>query len=101
MNDLVVGEKEKEEELSVEEKGRRIASQWTHDPEASGHAQVMSVYQGISVSGERNVVYLLLPSDLNTLIPAWYPFGKAAELPPTERKQLSHGGSHTATEIPS
>lgn len=28
-----------EEELSAEEQGRRIASQWTQDPEASGHPQ--------------------------------------------------------------
>jgi len=32
---------EEEEELSVEEQGRRIASQWTNDPEASGHAKAI------------------------------------------------------------
>lgn len=32
-------EEEEEEELSAEEQGRRIASQWTQDPEASGKAK--------------------------------------------------------------
>ena len=52
MNDLVEGEKEKEEELSVEEQGRRIASQWTHDPEASGHAEVTFLHHRIHLSQE-------------------------------------------------
>lgn len=30
------GKEPVEEELSEEEKGRRIAAQWTHDPEAVG-----------------------------------------------------------------
>lgn len=39
-------EEEEPEELSVEEQGRRIASQWTRDPEASGAVEQPAV--GIS-----------------------------------------------------
>ena len=59
VNDLVEGEKE--EELSVEEQGRRIASQWTHDPEASGHAEVTLRTQETSLSGKSLSITVLLP----------------------------------------